>query len=48
VPGSAPVDAFLVTDVDSGERTLVDARHAGAFGIPPPRRPRLLLHLRRR
>jgi len=33
VPGSAPVDAFLVTDVDSGERTLVDARHAGAFGI---------------
>jgi DNA-directed RNA polymerase subunit RPC12/RpoP len=33
VPGSAPIDAFLVTDLDSGARTLVDARHAGAFGI---------------
>lgn len=33
VPGSAAVEAFVVTDLDSGERTLVDARHAGAFGI---------------
>ncbi len=33
VAGSVPVDAFLVTDLDSGERTLVDVRHAGAFGI---------------
>ncbi len=31
--GSAPVDAFAVTDLDSGAVTLVDARHVGAFGI---------------
>jgi hypothetical protein len=32
-PGSVPVDAFAITDLDSGTVTLVDARHVGAFGI---------------
>jgi hypothetical protein len=32
-PGSSPIDAFAVTDLDSGAVTLVDARHVGAFGI---------------
>lgn len=32
-PGSVPVDAFAITDLDSGGVTLVDARHVGGFGI---------------
>jgi DNA-directed RNA polymerase subunit RPC12/RpoP len=31
--GSVGVDAFVVTDLDSGTATVVDARHVGAFGI---------------
>lgn len=31
--GSADVAAFVVTDVDRGASVVVDARHAGAFGI---------------
>jgi len=31
--GSAAVDAFVVTDLESGAVTVVDARHVGAFGI---------------
>lgn len=32
-PGSVGVDAFQVTNLDTGASTLVDARHTGAFGI---------------
>jgi DNA-directed RNA polymerase subunit RPC12/RpoP len=31
--GSAPVEAFLVTDSASGAKALVDARAAGVFGV---------------
>ncbi len=31
--GSPAVDAFLIRDGRTGEQSLVDARHAGAFGI---------------
>lgn len=33
VAGSAPVEAFEITDATSHTTTLVDARHVGAFGI---------------
>ncbi len=32
-PGSVAVDGFVVTDLDTGAQTLVDARHVGAFGL---------------
>lgn len=31
--GSPAVEAFVIKDNDSGESTVVDARHVGAFGI---------------
>jgi hypothetical protein len=31
--GSVAVEGFVVTDLDTGAQTLVDARHVGAFGL---------------
>jgi predicted RNA-binding Zn-ribbon protein involved in translation (DUF1610 family) len=31
--GSVSVEGFVVTDLDTGAQSLVDARHVGAFGI---------------